>query len=1561
MCRKLSTSLGAGVLLVWLGAGEAQAQFNPNGWIQTDGWNFLMPLTTNDGCGGGGADKMASGNWIAPHDISISDPKAATQYPTKTTPAIDFGVTAHATGWGGAGVNTNPIWFTNAFIETVFAGSSMPNADLVNYDDDDAPDAKTDMVDYINAVIVPVANKTPNLPGDNAMAIATTYINNTTANGIEVEVCTASDDSILVYINDQIPTNVSACRGSAGNCQEVRLAVLPPGISKIATLVWEGGGGWNFRLGIRIGGVLITDATAAAAGLVFLGPGASSPAAVNYMGQTQYSMVRSFDNEDPQFCVGIDEVAVRVKGSGPGDGGDLLDVTERVGGTNLGTAAGLNFAVTNISNGGTVTDQFIPDRTEPVITTLTTRAYVGGADCGMASATTDTSGGALNAFTSVSTSGGDIWDGGDSFEFQYSDITGDFDIAIEMTGYAHASNAGRWGKFGLMARQDLTINSRYTHAQMHGPQNDDAARMAGRVTHTVSNSLFETTFDNGIPPRPRFTRLTRRGNVIQGWASQNAGLGDGTLNPYNDGNWVAGRAEDWGAGAPATILVGFANSEHNDQGCPAQTIDFRLLPAADVPEPLAAKVITWNDIPRSTVTDPGLTYEVSQVGSAQVPTNYSGKAANEAITSGVTGMTLLPSTNSGPVGIFDDSKDIGFPQAAGSISEAGGVYTQFGAGLDIWDGGDDFNFAYQHVTGDFVATARVVSRSTNDAGQRWGRHGLMARYTCHRNSKYSGIFTLIPTAVGANEQDLPRFQYRVNHLDNGTNREQYQVNDGTFMDEGRLPTWHRLVRQGRVLYGFLAEDANDDDQPDEWKLVGSDTVGNRPDELLVGLVLQGRQPAGATVMWDNVTIEPLITDDFSCTTNGELLSDEYTAADGSVPAGTRIAAAGFFSPQVVNNRLRLTQQGLNDAAVAVWYPVTASAENGFIAEFDAYMSHTGLPGDANPADGMTFAVIQGTEASLLPPCPAPTGLPMISELPSSVLVGTDSTCGASSTTDDGGGAYTLVGATGKDIWEGGDDFIFRYTEVTGDFDIAVEVTSYTHATNTGRWGKFGLMARQTDGTPATERTAKYAFIQAHGPVNDDTVSFARRVTHNVAAPCNEIRDGLGGLPPRPRFLRLTRRGNIFQGWASNDPGLADGSADPGKDCNWQGGILDDWGAAAPASVLVGYANSEHGDVNCGPQTIKIRLLSINPAGGAHVTLRGGGGGALGYDGGSIVAMTEGHPSFSVEMDNWVGGGEPANEPGDGGSTGNDGAYHFGLNVNGSVASIQTNVDFGVPTSSLPAIFAEMPGGAMGVHVEVQYASNGQIDVFATSNDGSTPRTHVLSTNIPAISGPFLVGFTGGTGGANATQEVDNLVVTGACCEATDNVTITGPENAHTGTEVDLGTVVGGADNGTASYSWSITAGTATFVGATNEASATITTDTVGLVTVQVVYDDGACEGVDATDTITIDFEPLGGTQKPGDMNQDGLFNLSDPIATLNFLFVGGDVLPPPCGDNTIVHASNLILLDSNNDGAINLSDPVYDLNFLFVGGPRPVSCADDTCPCLSIPDCPGIDHGDCAP
>ena len=74
----------------------------------------------------------------------------------------------------------------------------------------------------------------------------------------------------------------------------------------------------------------------------------------------------------------------------------------------------------------------------------------------------------------------------------------------------------------------------------------------------------------------------------------------------------------------------------------------------------------------------------------------------------------------------------------------------------------------------------------------------------------------------------------------------------------------------------------------------------------------------------------------------------------------------------------------------------------------------------------------------------------------------------------------------------------------------------------------------------------------------------------------------------------------------------------------------------------------------------------------------------------------------------------------------------------------------------------------------------------------------------------------------------------------------------------------------------------------------------------------------------------------GDSNGDSMVDISDAVATLNYLFVGeGHTIP--CEDAA----------DVNDDGALNITDPVYVLSYLFQGGlpprePFPEEGVDET-------------------
>lgn len=93
----------------------------------------------------------------------------------------------------------------------------------------------------------------------------------------------------------------------------------------------------------------------------------------------------------------------------------------------------------------------------------------------------------------------------------------------------------------------------------------------------------------------------------------------------------------------------------------------------------------------------------------------------------------------------------------------------------------------------------------------------------------------------------------------------------------------------------------------------------------------------------------------------------------------------------------------------------------------------------------------------------------------------------------------------------------------------------------------------------------------------------------------------------------------------------------------------------------------------------------------------------------------------------------------------------------------------------------------------------------------------------------------------------------------------------------------------------------------------------------------------------------------GNSNLDGTVNITDPIFTLNYLFLG------------TTEVTCLDAADADNDGKVNITDPIYVLGYLFLGSdpiPPPFpACGLDQGPedglgCAPC-SCPGSDGGEC--
>ncbi|MBI4603751.1 MAG: hypothetical protein HY721_17490 [Planctomycetes bacterium] len=729
----------------------------PSGWIQDVNWLFLGPLGSGFGCNPG--DAIGS-SWIAPEEISAIAPADGDPI------SIDFNA-ASSDSWEGIG--EAPAW-------TCLASLGLPGDDLVD----------------LTAIAAAVAVQTgETIPLTNAMAVFVTYVSNDTGSPLPVRLCTASDDSIQVWVNDQRVQEVRACRATAGGCAEEAAALLVPGTNAIKVLLWQGVGGWSFRLALkRVDSSLLTSDDAE---VTFLGcEGGGSPSLSSYRVERRVGA-------DVLECA-VAGGAVEVTLDGSSSAGPNLTLTEVITGA---------VAIEGITGGGVFTPAPAP-ALGPVGTWEDARDI--GGPCYPGS-TVDSGGGSYT----VTGGGEDIWQNGDQFQFAYKLAHGDFDMVAHVASRTWAPGS-RWGKAGIMARQSLSPRSRYAGIQTHGDDPQDADRFAARPTHGGSNNFEATNLAGG--EHRDWLRLSRVGSVFTGYFAT-----DGS-------DWQAAGSVDWGPDAPHTVLLGLAVCSH-DNCSPAELVFDSVSIAGGTanqgPFPTDGGSIIWSNLARATL-DAGVGYKVRGEGLAQL-FGHDGEHAVEGPS-----QVLLQGAASA-AGIFSSAHDIGLPCFPGStVHDAGqGTYTVTAGGADIWEGNDQFQYAYARFTGDFSIRAKIRER-TWAPGSRWGKGGLMARESCAPDSRYSFLH---------DNPDPDGTRYAVQRISNQASNQEFGI--------GGHPDWLRVDRVGKVFAGYASDDGV------VWTLRYKEAwLDPVPDTVLVGLALtshMGCEPA--TLVFEQVSLSAI--------------------------------------------------------------------------------------------------------------------------------------------------------------------------------------------------------------------------------------------------------------------------------------------------------------------------------------------------------------------------------------------------------------------------------------------------------------------------------------------------------------------------------------------------------------------------------------------------------------------------------------------------------------------------------------------------------------------------------
>ena len=181
-------------------------------------------------------------------------------------------------------------------------------------------------------------------------------------------------------------------------------------------------------------------------------------------------------------------------------------------------------------------------------------------------------------------------------------------------------------------------------------------------------------------------------------------------------------------------------------------------------------------------------------------------------------------------------------------------------------------------------------------------------------------------------------------------------------------------------------------------------------------------------------------------------------------------------------------------------------------------SNTPVLPTATPTSTPVPPTATPTNTSILPtptPTPLPTGLPSGW---TAVAIGSPGLAG--STVFDGS-TWTISGG-GTDIWGTSDKFRYTYQTASGDMTIIARVTSVQ---NTNEWAKAGVMFR--NGTAAN---AKFAMVIARP---DGQVAFQWRTSTGGSASWTGT---LAGGTAKPKWVKLTRSGNVFRAYYSTATG-----------------------------------------------------------------------------------------------------------------------------------------------------------------------------------------------------------------------------------------------------------------------------------------------------------------------------------------------------------------------------------------------------------------------------------------
>jgi hypothetical protein len=178
------------------------------------------------------------------------------------------------------------------------------------------------------------------------------------------------------------------------------------------------------------------------------------------------------------------------------------------------------------------------------------------------------------------------------------------------------------------------------------------------------------------------------------------------------------------------------------------------------------------------------------------------------------------------------SGDIGDVGAAGSVTQADGVFTISGSGADTWHRADGFYFVFQPLNGDGSLSAEVLNLQNTD---EWAKGGVMIRESTNVNS----AFMLASLRADGQSQSIWR---------NATGAE---AAASALVGGAGFPKWVKIERSGNNFSAYFKMKAEDD-----WTQLGTaQTVSMSPNVRIGLFVCAHKAGTLSEARFDQVALE----------------------------------------------------------------------------------------------------------------------------------------------------------------------------------------------------------------------------------------------------------------------------------------------------------------------------------------------------------------------------------------------------------------------------------------------------------------------------------------------------------------------------------------------------------------------------------------------------------------------------------------------------------------------------------------------------------------------------------